>query len=340
MDWTWSSSEGFWQPDIGLSAACEPIVVSTLKQERRHAYDFWSSAVFYDFMADRPDISQRRDFRASASGLISGQGSFFQSASDAVSGSRSAAQARSDGIDVMTFGFVFSGRRSTETADGATAIAEPGSFFAYDAARPSKVDWTAHRSASLVLPRQSVINAIGGDIPAEAELAQRLANDPLAPFLRGYLHQLVQHGTALDTDGHRVTLAGLTGLALAALRSAYRIEAQDEAAQRRALLTAAKTFIDRHLTRPDLDAAMLATALGISRASLYRLFSGQEQSVSAAIRAARLARARQLLSSMPQRSIAEIASQCGLDTPHFSRMFREQFGITPSQAREMAKETE
>lgn len=335
MGWTWSPSDGFWQHDQGLPAVCDPVAVATTGQERRHAYDFWISTVFYDFKADQPDGRQRRDFQANASGLISGQGSFFKSTSYAISGGRSAAHARSDCLDVVTLGLIFSGRRCAETAGGVTSIAEPATFFAYDAARASTVNWTRHRSASLVLPRRSVISAIDRDVPSEADLAQRLNCDPLAPFLRAHLHQMVQHGAALDAIGSSVALAGLTDLALGALRSAYRQKPQDDdRSHGRALLTAARAFIERNLARSDLDAAMLATALGLSRAGLYRLFSGQEQSVAAAIRAARLAKARSLLSTTRELSIAEIAHQCGLDTPHFSRMFREHFGYTPSQARE------
>lgn len=97
-------------------------------------------------------------------------------------------------------------------------------------------------------------------------------------------------------------------------------------------------MIARDLGAPDLGVTKLIGAIGVSRTALYRLFEG-EGGVQAYIRQQRLMRVRrELIEADPRERIADIAIRWGFDdAAHFSRLFRRQFGITPSEYRSTAR---
>jgi len=79
--------------------------------------------------------------------------------------------------------------------------------------------------------------------------------------------------------------------------------------------------------------AYVAAAFGISRRSLYNLFSPGGMTPHAFIQQAKLARAGALLreSGWRDASIARIADHCGFaDAAHFSRAFHAHYGAAPT----------
>jgi AraC-like DNA-binding protein len=97
---------------------------------------------------------------------------------------------------------------------------------------------------------------------------------------------------------------------------------------------AVRDMIARDLAAPDLGAAKLMRTIGISRTALYRLFE-REGGIQAHIRQQRLIRVRdELAGADPRERIADIADRWGFyDPAHFSRLFRRQFGMSPSDYR-------
>lgn len=98
-------------------------------------------------------------------------------------------------------------------------------------------------------------------------------------------------------------------------------------------------YIDQHLSSNQLTPAHLCRRFACSRAQLYRLFQPLG-GVAAYIRQARLRRCFRELSerSTNPRSIIEVAMHWGFNSQsHFCRLFRQSFGITPSQAIEQAR---
>jgi AraC-like DNA-binding protein len=99
----------------------------------------------------------------------------------------------------------------------------------------------------------------------------------------------------------------------------------------------ARSFIEAHLKEPDLTAAAIARALGFSPRYLRMLFAADRETVSGYILRRRLEEcARQLSSSLRRgQTITEIAFAGGFNsTPHFARVFRRQYGMTPRQYRD------
>ncbi|WP_196251726.1 helix-turn-helix domain-containing protein [Burkholderia glumae] len=100
-----------------------------------------------------------------------------------------------------------------------------------------------------------------------------------------------------------------------------------------------RRYIRRHIRDMTLSPASLSTALGISRSRLYRLFKG-EGGVHEYIRSSRMRLALKEISDSKyhHRRIGDIAYEIGFtNEAHFSRSFREKFGMSPKEAREGAR---
>jgi AraC-like DNA-binding protein len=99
----------------------------------------------------------------------------------------------------------------------------------------------------------------------------------------------------------------------------------------------ARCFIEAHLSEPELSPSAVARALDVSPRYLRMLFAADRETVSGYILRRRLEEcARQLASSLRRgQTITEIAFASGFNaTPHFARVFRRQYGMTPRQYRE------
>jgi AraC-like DNA-binding protein len=122
---------------------------------------------------------------------------------------------------------------------------------------------------------------------------------------------------------------------LLAAAMAYRIDSDPQPLSRQYLKRIQDFILDR-LQDIELSPTTISQAHGISPRYLHMLFAQTGQSVSAYIRHQRLERCREALASAmyKDRSVAEIAYQWGFNDPaHFSRVFKNQFGHSPSEHR-------
>lgn len=103
-----------------------------------------------------------------------------------------------------------------------------------------------------------------------------------------------------------------------------------------ALMAKLKRFIVEHVGDPTLGPDQLASALCVSRSTLYLLFRGQRLSPLKMIQDIRLNQARLSLEDLKQanRKMTCIALDVGFPGyATFSRLFKAHFGITPSDFR-------
>ena len=94
--------------------------------------------------------------------------------------------------------------------------------------------------------------------------------------------------------------------------------------------------IARRAADPELSAAAVGRRFGLSERYVQQLLEGAGLSFSAYVRGLRLKRAHQLLRDPLTRHlrVVDIAAAAGFnDLSHFNRMFRLEFGETPSDAR-------
>ncbi|MGE8131443.1 helix-turn-helix domain-containing protein [Methylobacterium sp. NPDC080182] len=108
------------------------------------------------------------------------------------------------------------------------------------------------------------------------------------------------------------------------------------------LVHRAKTYAMTNLADPDLEPSRVAAAVGISLRQLQSLFREHGQSVAAWIWQQRIERTAQWLTNpaLLRLPLGEIARQCGFaDQAHFSKRFRDHYGLTPSAYRDAAVDT-
>ena len=106
--------------------------------------------------------------------------------------------------------------------------------------------------------------------------------------------------------------------------------------QREALRDRIRAHVAQHLGDPALSVDGIARALNCSRRHLYNAFAGEGESIAAYIQRMRLqACVRDLQAAGPHgRPITDIAMTWGFgNLSHFSRVFREHTGASPSEFR-------
>lgn len=109
---------------------------------------------------------------------------------------------------------------------------------------------------------------------------------------------------------------------------------ESRTAIRSGYLRAAQQMIRRALHRPDLSAKLVADAFAISERQIHLLFEPTGCSFARTLMALRLAKARELLASMPDKPIADVAYGCGFDSiATFYRAFRLAYGMAPGEFR-------
>ena len=112
------------------------------------------------------------------------------------------------------------------------------------------------------------------------------------------------------------------------------IAAGPRAAPAAAHRAAACSYIEERLTDPNLGAAEVAAAAGISERQLSRLFAADGGSVPRHILARRLQLAHAILSAPRPPTVADAAGACGFTSAsYFSHAFRQHFGHRASDLR-------
>lgn len=109
--------------------------------------------------------------------------------------------------------------------------------------------------------------------------------------------------------------------------------------QREALKDRIRDHVALHLRDPHLSIDGIARALNCSRRHLYNAFAGDEDTLAGYIQRQRLAACmRELRQASGTRAITDIALSWGFNNPaHFSRVFREFAGQSPSAYRETSR---
>lgn len=130
------------------------------------------------------------------------------------------------------------------------------------------------------------------------------------------------------------TMANLVRLAMLDKLGTPTEEAIQETTRARA-----KAYIAANLQDPSLSIDGIAEAVGCTKRNLHKLFTREDETLNSYIWNSRLERVRQDLSNgaFRHRSITDIAFAWGFNSSaHFSRSFRDRYGVAPRAYRTMA----
>ncbi|GJD71647.1 helix-turn-helix domain-containing protein [Methylobacterium gnaphalii] len=158
--------------------------------------------------------------------------------------------------------------------------------------------------------------------------------------LRGGFSDLVaEHMRMVVRSAHLLTASQADGLSratahilAAALEPTRRHIAEARGGLESAAVVRCKRFVELNLSSPSLNAEAICQAVGISRATLFRLFK-PDGGVHSYIQARRLRAARRALAVADRASITNIAHFYGFTSiAGFSRAFKTKYGVSPKDA--------
>ncbi|MCJ2037348.1 helix-turn-helix domain-containing protein [Methylobacterium sp. J-068] len=161
---------------------------------------------------------------------------------------------------------------------------------------------------------------------------------PVTILARSFLCDLLRMGDQLTPQAaERMTSIGVD-LVVASL--AERM-AKDAPKPLRGVLIVqrAKAYVAANLGDHDLDPSRIASAMGVSLRHLQTLFREDGHHIGAWIWQQRLEKAARHLSDPGclHKPLNEVAFRCGFGDPaHFSRRFRDRFGMSPRDYRQTA----
>jgi AraC family transcriptional regulator, positive regulator of tynA and feaB len=237
-----------------------------------------------------------------------------------------------NGDDIFGFQFVCKGTELVREGSRELAL-EPGDIVLWDGRQPTEVEIVEpFYKRTLIFPRERALAVCPrlGELSAPPPLQSRGA----AQLLVRYMNALAAESPQLDHLA--ATAAGNAALEL--LRAAVEPSVPTgRAATRAAMRAEVRRYVRGHLQDPTLGPASIAQAYAMSVRALHALFEDADTSVAGLVRGERLARCMEDLERASGGSVTEIAFRWGFcDAAHFSRVFKREFGSTPSEVRHAA----
>jgi AraC-like DNA-binding protein len=219
--------------------------------------------------------------------------------------------------------------------DGNRAVIRPGDFSIYDATRPHYLtfenDW---RQIIVSVPR-TCLNELVVDM--EYRTATRISTDsPVGRVMRSFLESLnSQIGQFTPAEMARLS-ESITHLITLTLGHLQPMDPEHSRSQA-LTLTRVKVYINDNLGNPAFSAQQVSLATGLSVRYINKLFEQEGVSLMRYVLRRRLERCgRDLLNPVNAATrVSDIAFRWGFnDLSHFSRVFREFYGLAPREWRE------
>ncbi len=235
--------------------------------------------------------------------------------------------------EVVGFQFVCRGVELVREGGRELAL-KAGDVVLWDGMEPTEVEIVeAFYKRTLLFPRDQVL-----------AVCPRLGDLKALPSLTGSgpARLLVRYMNALALELPQLEPAAGVAAANAALellRAAIEPHLPtSRAATRAAVRAEIGRYVRTHLQDPALGPVTIARAYAISVRALHALFEDVDESVARLVRNERLARCLEDLQRSNGGSVTEIAFRWGFcDAAHFSRVFKREFGATPSEVRQAAR---
>ena len=219
--------------------------------------------------------------------------------------------------------------------DGRDAVLRPGDFALYDSTRPYELLFEEDfQQFVLMLPGEVLRSQMKGTehLTATAVCGTRGAGH----LLIGMIETLWRDIDALEPGSADAIADSVRHILVAGLRTlpaAQQCQVSNLTALYRDQIRA---YVRRHLHDPDLSVGRVAAGLRLSPSTVHRAFQGEPCSLAHWIWAERLDATKRDLADplLQRRSVSAIAFAWGFnDAAHFSRAFKDRFGLTPREFR-------
>ena len=224
---------------------------------------------------------------------------------------------------------------SLNIQDGREARLTAGDFALFDNTRPYQMNFDEPNDVLVLGISADTMRsyvAYAENVVAVAMPHRNNHNRLLSDFLRRFWVQCRAAGDG-GAEGRIVrALLELTASAYAVLPNSGANRPASAASRRVRVLS----YIEQHLTEPDLTPTNIARSMGLTPRYLHLLFAGQEETLSRRIMRRRLEESARLLEERAgtTRALGSIATSCGFASlTHFGKAFRGQYGMTPTDYR-------
>ncbi|SEO61864.1 AraC-type DNA-binding protein [Trujillonella endophytica] len=219
---------------------------------------------------------------------------------------------------------------------GDDAVVPAGELMLSDLTAPYEFSWTGSGgSRAFQVPYELL--GLPPDVVRAG--AAHLRSSPLYGLVRDHLQRLTDGADELSADSGAAALGAATvDLVRALLVSAAGRDDLAGAVREETLATRVRAYAGRHLGDTALGPGTLAAAHNVSVRRLYQAFADDGTSLEQWLIGQRLEAARAALVSPAglRRSVQATARAHGFDSPsHFSRRFRQAYGMTPREWRRL-----
>lgn len=207
---------------------------------------------------------------------------------------------------------------------------QPGQWAVYDVDQPYRFQSSTRTSFITMVCDRALLGSMATGKPSPQVM------DDVALLSRQFVRAALASELTLSC---RTVNALAHGIGQCLVGGELVMESMPTTDHHQQLLDKARRYIERMLHDPALCPAMIASALCVSRRTLYAAFAAASEAPARAIQEARLRHANQLLTMQPVSALnlTSLAVHMGFsDAAHFSRTYKKLFGESPSATRDRA----
>lgn len=238
------------------------------------------------------------------------------------------------GTDYLKFVLIERGN-AVIVQDGREATLSVGDMAVYDTSRPySLISDSAVRLSLIMFPL--ALLRIPAAIIQHATAVRLTGEEGVGAVIRPYLASLTSRADEVDARAASRLAHNAIDMVSTLLETNLAVLPTASDPRHRALVQRVVGYIDENLASPELRPSRIAADHFISLRHLHEIFSEYGTSVSTVIRVRRLERCYDDLtdSRLAHRPVSVIGASHGFpDAAHFSRLFRQHFGVSPSGVR-------